>query len=651
MKKSVYNTLAILIFLGLMPVVVATISIAPLQAVYNIGDDLALEFTITRATSAHGFLTSDLSCTEGKIEIYKTPLRSGAGEQKKISIPVKLDKFLTGDLSGGCTIVIMYGDETSRSTPFEISSEASVMASLNETLVQPGGSAAITGSSTKKNGKPVDGILDAVISELNMSVSTTIKGGLFNLTLPISARARAQTYVLTLHAYERDTDGILSNEGRTIVSFRVPQVLTTHEIALERTSLSPPGELGYRILTYDQAEETMALESSMELHAPNGILVMSESTRTGELKQWNIQANATPGTWKLQATTQAMQSSKEIIINPVQNVTFALDNDTLIIKNFGNVPYTDSIQVSIGGDLKEVPIHLEVGKSARFKLFAPLGKHEVRVQGNNTSTAFGDVFLTGKSVDVRDADSRSWNTSPWMWWMFLILIAASVALHYYRKFRRSPSWGRSTSAETRESGMYLSARTKAPVALASTNQGKKVECTVVAAYIGNLGHLETSDSPAAQTIAQITSRARNARAAVYTQGAHKIMIFTSDAVGNTGQAAISLARDLERIFIEHNKQYSMKIPFGIGVNKGLMIVEMQQGKPKFTSVGVTVVAAKRLAEHSKGNIFISDDVSRMMIGKIKVEKVGDKAWKIKSSSGISRNAEFLKRFMTERSSN
>ena len=649
MKKSIHYTLGMLIFLGLLPFVTATINIAPLQAVYNFGDDLSLEFTITRATSAHGFLTSDLSCTEGNTEIYKTPLRSGAGEQKKILIPIKLDKFLTGNLSGRCTIAIMYGDETASSIPFEISSEVFVLAALNETLIQPGSSLKVTGSAIKKNGKPVEGLLDAAISELNITISTPIKNGLFNLIIPTSARTRAQTYVLTLYAYERDIDGILSNEGRTIVSFRVPQILTTHEIALERTSLSPPGELGYRILTYDQAEETMALESSVELYAPNGILAMSEIIRTGELKQWNIQANTTPGTWKLQATTGAMRSNKEIIINPVQNVTFALDNDTLIIWNFGNIPYTDSIQISIGGELKKVQVSLEVGGSARFKLFAPQGNHEVGVQGNNTSIDFGDVFLTGKSVDVRDADSRTWNTSPWMWWMFLILVAASIALHYYRKFRRSPSWGRSTSVDARESVMALSARTKTPVSLASTNQGKRVECTVVAAYIGNLGNLETSDSPAAQTIAKITTKAKNARAAVYTQGVHKIMIFTSDAVGNAGQAAISLARDLERIFIEHNKQYAMKIHFGIGINKGFMIVETQQGRLKFTSVGATVVVAKRLAENSKENIFISDDVSRMMIGKIKVEKVGEKAWKLKNSSGISRNAEFLKRFMAERS--
>ena len=649
MKKSMHYALGIFIFLGLLPFVNATISIAPFQAVYNIGDDLALEFTITRATSAHGFLTSDLSCTEGSTEIYKTPLRSGAGEQKKISIPVKLDKFLTGNLSGGCTIVIMYGDETASSTPFEISSEAFVLAILNETLVQPGGNAAVTGSSTKKNGKPVEGILDAVISELNITVSTPIKRGSFNFTLPVSASARAQTYVLTIHAYERDSEGILSNEGRTIVSFRVPQVLTTHEIALERTTISPPGVLGYRILAYDQAEETMALETSVTLHAPGGAVDMNKRVRIGELHNWNILWNATPGTWVLEANTEGMQRSKEIIINPVQNVTFTLDNDTLIIGNFGNVQYNDEIEVSIGGELKKVPVYLEVGESARFKLFAPQGKHEISIRGNNTLTEFGDVFLTGKSVDIRDADSRSWNTSPWMWWMFLILIAASVALYYYRKFHRLPSWGRMTSPEREDSSMHISTRAKSSIALASANQGKKVECTIVAAYIGNLGHLETTDSPAARTIAKITTQAKNARAAVYTQGVHKIMIFTSDAVGNAGQAAISLARDLERIFAEHNQQYAMKIPFGIGVNKGLMIVEMQQGNPKFTSVGSTVVAAKRLAEHSKGNIFISDDVSRMMIGKIKVEKVGEKAWKLKNSSGISRNAEFLKRFMAERS--
>ena len=646
MQKSVY-VVGLFFILCITPFALATIAVDPVQAVYNIGDDLALGFTITRATSAHGFLTAELSCSEGTSEIYKTPLRSSAGEQKRISIPVRLDRFLIGNLSQTCTIVIAYGDETARSTSFEISSETFVLASSREMEVQPGGSALIVGSATKKNGKPLEGILDASVMDLNISASTPVKGGLFNLTVPVSSRARAQTYVANLHAYDRDSEGELSNEGRTIVSFKVPQVLTTYDLALERTSISPSESMVYRILAYDQAEETIAVENTVTLIAPDGSRLINEQVRVGDLQQWNVLWNATPGIWILEAATQGKKLTKEVNVRAVQNVSVILENDTLIVRNIGNVPFSESIEVSIGGSPREVSVQLGVGESARFKLFAPEGSHDVRVHAGNSSTTFGNVFLTGKSVDVRNADSLSWNVAPWIWWMILILIAASVAIHFYRKFGRRSFWGR-TSRESSPALTPLHRTHPHSTTLSSSGEGKKEECTIVALHIKNLEHLESSDSPVAAAIARASAQARNARAAVYTQGAHKIMIIAPGAVGNTRQAAVSLARDLARIFTEHNRQYAMKIVFGVGINAGQMIVETHQGKPKFTAVGTAVVSAKRLAEHAKDEVFVSDELYRSMIGKIKVEKVGDKHWKLKDQSGISRNAEFLKRFMDER---
>ncbi len=649
MQKSVYLITGILLILNIIPLAAATLAVDPLQAVYNIGDDVTLEFTVTRATSAHGFLTADLMCAEGSTEIYKTPLRSTAGEQKKISIPTKLDRFLIGTLRRGCTIFIEYGGESARSTPFEISSEMLVRATPNESVVQPGRHVSISGGATKRNGKTANGILDMFVTDMNISASASIRDGVFNITFPLATNARAQTYVVNLHAYERDSEGMLSNEGKTIVSFKVPQVLTTHDVAIDNSKLNPQESLGYRVFAYDQAEEPMALESSVRLTAPDGKSMLDERIHTGELRHIQFSWNATPGSWTLEATTGSMKRTREILMNAVRNVTFSLDNDTLIIRNFGNVPFSDVVRVSIGGEPRDVNVELGVGGSARFKLFAPQGIHEVDVQGGNHSATFGNVFLTGKSVDVRNADSRTWAVAPWIWWMILILVAASVALHFYRKFRRRTTWGRTPRSFNEEQKSSHTRTLAHPVdAISNSSGGRKEECVIVALYAKNLAHAENSDGPAAETIQRVVTQAKNARAAVYTQGSHKIMIFTQ-AVGNSGQAAVSLARDVERILMEHNRQYAMKLGFGIGINKGEMIVEMHAGKPRFTSVGTTVIGAKRLAEQAKESVFVGDDVYRSLIGKIKVEKVNEKTWKLKNQSSVGRNAEFLKRFMNERS--
>ena len=80
-----------------------------------------------------------------------------------------------------------------------------------------------------------------------------------------------------------------------------------------------------------------------------------------------------------------------------------------------------------------------------------------------------------------------------------------------------------------------------------------------------------------------------------------------------------------------------------------MIVETREGRLHFTSVGTTVVSAKRLAEHAAGAVLVGEELHRSLIGKINVEKMGDKSWRLLGGGSKGRNAEFLKRFMEERS--
>ncbi len=646
MQKSVYLVLAVLLAL---PLASASIAIDPLLAVYNVGDELTISFTVTRAASAHGFLTADLACAEGRYEIYKTPLRTSAGEQKKINIPARLDRFLIGNASTACSILIAYGGETAKSTTFEISSEAFIVASMAESVVQPGGSALVGGRVTKKNGKPLEGIIDAALTELNITYAAPVTRGAFNLTLPVPGNARAHTYVVTLRASERDSDGLESTKGQTTLSFKVPQILVSSEIALDRLTLAPAEMLSYRVLAFDQAEELMVLTSKVTLRSPSGAVSESE-VYTGVLHDVPFLWNATPGTWTLEARVGPLKSSKDIVMLAVRNVSMVLENDTLLIRNVGNTEFSETIQVMIGSDPRDVPVTLAVGESVRLKLFAPRGSHAIAVSSGNETTAFGGVYLTGKSVDVRNADSRTWSVDPWMWWFLLILGAASAAVYYYRKYGRHASWGRTPHRDWgREDTPSRTVNTAPARALTTaSNVGTKEECAIVAVHVKNLGHLGQTDSPTAATIARVQDQGKNARAAVYTQGTHLVMILSPSSVGNTGQASVSLARDIDRILRDHNKQYAYKISFGIGINKGMMIVERSGGKPKFTSIGTTVLSAKRLAEHAREGILVGDELYRSMIGKIKVEKVGEKRWKLKEGGTVSRNAEFLKRFYEER---
>ena len=80
-----------------------------------------------------------------------------------------------------------------------------------------------------------------------------------------------------------------------------------------------------------------------------------------------------------------------------------------------------------------------------------------------------------------------------------------------------------------------------------------------------------------------------------------------------------------------------------------MIKEVKNGSRIFTSVGTTVVSAKRLAEHSKNSVYITEEVRKLVLGKAKTEKVNNKIWRFKkfskANSESDDNNKFINRFM------
>ena len=655
-KRFMNSAVAFVLLALLIPLVSATITLDSLRSVYNVGDDLSLNFTIARSTPSQGFLIAELRCDEGSMEIYKTPLRLLAGEQKQISLAMKLDRFLTGNLRNACRVELRYSNESAQSERFEISSLALVFVRAPSGETNPGESVMLLGYVNKKNSRPLEGTIEARIAELQLAASAAVVNGTFNVSLALPRNARARAYTVLLRASERDSEGVVINEGNASASFKVPQILTSTTIALNSALLQPTSALYYRVLAYDQAEEQMIVKDNVTLTAPEQRVVWTREGYSGQLQQWDIPADATPGRWTLSADVGTLHYRVEFEIAALKNVSFRLDNGLLVVTNTGNVAYDGPLEVVIGETPTTVDVKIGVGEVAQYKLFAPEGKHAVRVNAANTSQEFGQVFLTGKSVSVKNADSAGIGVPGWVWWMMVLLVVAAVVLHFYRKVRKR-AYGSRTHTPAHEylerarlqpvravAHEQLAARSPASSSLLQASAaGVKEECAIVAISIKNLAQLEQRDSAAA-TIAQLLHEGKKARAIIQTQDSHKLLILSPSRVGNPLEAAVQLARTLERVLRQHNLTYALKIAAGVSVHQGQLILEQEDGEQRITSVGTAIIAAKRLAERAQQEqaVYVSDDVYHTLVGRIKVDKVGDKTWRLRDT-GMHRNVSFLKK--------
>jgi len=651
MKKScIIAFMCVFCLCFIMASVAATLTIDPLQPVYNIGDDMAIKLVINKGATTYGFVSILLSCSNGEVELYRAPLQVKRGEQRIVSIPTKLDRYIIGDLKGNCTLRGSYSDENAQSQPFEITSEIVVALSVPDVVIEPGTNITIGGKAIKRSGKSVDGIAQISIPELQLEVSAPVRQGAFNgsLTLPLNAPAR--TYTISAMAGEYGATAEALNEGTGSASFRVPQIPTVLEIAVNSITVSPGTEIMYTAVLTDQAAESIAADSVVSITTPKGERVYHKIISTNKAYAFPVLTNATPGAWNIQATRDALRHEKIVTVEELSNISLSLVDGILIVKNTGNVPYQRQLEVAIGDAHQVFSVAVDVGESQRFKLFAPEGSYPIAITMGNFSSMLGSAFLTGNAIAIKNADSGLWGVSPWLWWMIVILIVAIIAFWLYLRVRRGAYWARTPHlASERSPAPALPEAVNPSTPKRSTvhaQESGKYECSIVAVSVKNYNQLASvSNNPALDAIAHIVTQAINAKAKVYNQGTTKVMIFSPQVVGNPALSAALLAKSIEKTLLDYNLRYALKISFGIGIHTGMMIVEMHDEKPKFTSVGTSVVTAKKLAEEARNETIISTETHRTIGSKVKATKMDEKRWRLNSAVQRGENSEFIKRFM------
>src|SRR3989338_380517 len=647
MMKKVICLLAVFII----PVLLASfthalITLESPSAIYNYGDSLDVKAYLTSASSKQDFLSILLSCNGSEIEIYRSPVYLNGNEEKKINVPLILENSIISNNAGECFLKAFYGGEHVQSKEFEISSEINVVLTLSEIIVNPGEKIFIKGEAKKKNSQLLDGYIDINIVELNLSGKYPVNKGIFSVNLTLPSDARARDYQILIRVYEEDSAGNVANEGKSSISFTVPQIATYLDIAVGSSSLIPPNKLDYTPLLYDQSIELIQhVNIIVNLFDPFGNSLSQNLIESGVVRSEDIIFNATPGEWIIEAKQGNLRAEKKIYINGVENATFSLQDGTLTVINIGNVPYENVLETTIGSVIEVTNVYVPVSKSKKFNLKAPDGSYTVSLSEGSTSYDLGNVFLTGRAVKVSDSDSYlSDGVSPWVLWIFIFIGLIFIALYFYIKVVRRPYWGHTPESHNSNSAVPSRiAAMKTEGNNLNDDSGKR-EATIISLHLRNLAQLESvRDSNALGLISSLTGDIAGNKTSVYHQGSDRIIILTEKE--NNEISAIEKAHDIYQKLEEYNKKHALKINYGIGINKGTIIVEQSGDKSRYTAIGTTIVGAKKLAEKAQSCIYFSEDIHKYSIGKVKSEKAGEKYWKLLSIQRRGQHSEFIDKFM------
>jgi hypothetical protein len=641
-----YKELVFLFFvLGLLiPGVSADVFVTGAENVYNLGDDFSFNVNLNPIVQKSDFLSVKIKCSSGTVDIFRGPYSLGSGQSKDVLIEGKFDFFLAGSLSGDCKVEANYGGEIASSSNFELSDEIEVDLNADKILFNPGEIVKVSGSAVKKNGKLVKGVIELSLDGIISKVSADVSDGKFSVDFTLPKDIPSKQFDLTGRVFERDSVGEIINEGKSETKIKIKQIVKGLDIALLSDEIKPENDLSYAAVLRDQAGDEVSQDISFTIYDPDEKVVVKNLFFSGESYKFYINSNFTPGYWSVEAKSGDFIERKLFLVEELERSEFELVNNTLIVKNTGNVPYTKPLEVSIGRINEIVEVNLKVGESKVFTLSAPEGNYEIGVTDGSVSENFGSSFLTGNSISVEAEEGALNRLSSSIFWWVIVLLIGLVAVSHYNRTRKNLGLGVKMSVPTLMRRNSNNSIESGPVT--SINQGTRQESAIVSLNVKNLNELSSSKE-AIDSISSALMRAKNSGAKVYVDGNYRVMIFAPGITKskNDPYSAIKVANEMKNLLNDYNNKGSGNINYGLGVHVGPLIVSSEGDKFKFTSLGNTINTPKHISEKSLGEVLLSSVAHGKVIGAVTSEKdLKTGFWKVKRIANRERHSKFIENF-------
>ncbi len=677
----------------------AGIFIEPLNEVYNYGDFLKVNTNVISTSSASGHYSVDLICENNlTIAIFNQFIMTQPNFERPFQIETQLLNSQLRNVSGNCNLRAVYNGDTTHSSSFEMSSQVNVDSSLEFDELKPGNYISISGTAIKKSLVPLNGFVEIFVPALNLYKSGTVSEGIFNLTLLLPKNVKSGVHNVTVSVHDDDNSGKKLNSGDQQHNVKILQILEKVEIVIEKENIKPEEDFNFLIDVRDQAGDPISGQVSIVISEPNGLPYIKKVIKQGENQKVPFSLNNSPGYWSVEATIGETIKRKLFYLAEVPEIQTSLINDTLLVTNIGNAEYSGPLEITIGSHIEVKQLNLKVGETQKFTLRAPEGTYAISVLEKGEQQNLGSTFLTGRVIEVADLRQDLTNTlkSPFAWGLVVVLFIVIVILVQVRSKMKNESLRSSISSGSALSGWEVK---KSPVAetLVKKEEAKELKTpskimpvstfkqsnplipsdfktinstvqkpAIVAPPTANpfIGTHEgvreravvlairasgpINSTYASQTINSALSIVQETGAKIYIDGDYKVVLFSPRITkfADNEATAVNAARRVESLFVEHNKIYDEKISFGLGVNDGDIISEIEQGKFHFTSAGNIISLGKKIAQTANMKLLLSDSVRRKVINTIKTEQLTNTGfWEVTRVVDRSSSSGFVKEFV------
>jgi hypothetical protein len=669
-KQLVFTLMGIAIIFAL-NFVSAEVVFSQLNPVYSLGEDFSSEIQLSE--NVVGYMDVNLICDNAFQNLYR-----GVPEAKTIVMKRKLIPIYIGNLSGSCYLESLYGEQKSKSQTFKISKDIRIQLSTTQKDYEAGNIIKIKGSASKESGNPVGQIQSGFIGLfLNDEIKTSdiVRAGQFDVNLAIPETLKKGEYNLMIKVFEKDSSGTVLSSNEIAYSIKVLQKPGKLDIATDIISLVPGENITLIPFLYDKAGEEMESKLLLQSKDSQGDILFQGLIDANQKFVLETKTNTPRGSATIVIQKENLSNDKIIEIKELKKVVGEIKNQTLYLRNVGNVPYTQMLEVKIGGEtlLKEISIGLNESKA--YDLYAPDGSYNVQINDDSqTILDAGGVSMTGEAISMEEARVRTVNfvNQYPIIWIFILLVIIGFAFASFKKYQKTKFLGafhehKPLRSFSEDKGFRLILPSKegkknqedrqekyVPVSQASkpsqkfttvvekdlkTNQniekirvqgeireaeqagvlhGTKQRCSVIAIRFKSQVPREMGK----ENLMKALEIAYKQKAVSYMSGDYCLIIFapTLTRTYKNEETAIKVAQELEKELHSHNRLFKEKVPFGIGVNSGELIVKTDGNILKFATIEKTIPLAKKIAEISGGEVLLSQDIHSKTMNSVKADK-------------------------------
>jgi len=665
MRYKILFLLGILAVLSL-NIISAEIMLSQPQAFYNLGDNLDIKATVKTNEQTTGFLELNLRCENESKNFYREPLNLKANEQRDVDISLLLTKNLA---FGNCDVEASFLQEKISSQKFIISDKINVVLTIENLSIGAGREIIVRGNARKENGKNVNGFLDLSSENTDIRITREVVNGSFSTSFSFPENTKSGNYFLKARVYEKLGEEE-TNNGEAKITIFVEKIAKKVEIAMSNQNFKPGETIIFKPVIYDQANEEIEGDIIVKWYDANDKLFFQKLLKSGEEKELYLETNSSPGYWKVKAIALGLESERAFYVEELEKAKFEIKEDTLTITNIGNVPYKNTVQISINDELETRNVELDLGESRSFKLEAPEGDYKISVSDGMGGLNVDSVGLTGNIIGVTEIkNAASIFTKYSIVWLFLVVVLGMFIFVISRKVMKKKFYGFPAEKNKQVSEKVVGIQEKierkqeeikkdmsvVPISGKLVERaehtvvldGRKESGSLIAIKIRDLNSIRKLCS---ETINNILRTIIENKGAIYETSEYLIGIFSSQTTKTFENDILTVrtARKVEEILNQHNKKFRVKINFGISLNSGELILKKDSGMLKFTAIGNSLNLAKRIAELANNELLLSENLQKKVMNEVKSEKEtrqGISVYRIGSISDRERYSGFIQGFL------